>query len=367
MVSNATSTGTNPAVRDVMVIGGGPAGAAAALLLARQGRDVVLLESTAYDRPRFGETLPPEINPLLRAFGVWDAFLASDPLASPGTVSAWGASEPREVHFIANRFGNGWHVDRNAFDAMFARAAADAGAEVHTETRVARCAREGDRWNVTVRGACSRTMRARLVIDASGRNGVRLDATDGRLIEDRLVAIFLRLTFEDGAPADRRTLIESVADGWWYCAPLPSGETVAAFFVDPTHYARDGIEVSDQLQRAPLTCERIGSARIAASHVLHVPSSVRRRAAGEGWASLGDAAASYDPLSGYGIVKALRDAGALADAVAAGSLEPYAADVARRFDAYTVQRRAFYAAETRWDDQLFWRRRLRRRVIPPAR
>src|SRR5260370_21059317 len=305
----ATGVRRNPAAHEVVVIGGGPAGAATALLLAQRGRDVVLVEASSYGAPRFGETLPPEINPLLRDLGVWEAFVRSRPLASPGIVSAWGSPDARETHFIANLHGSGWHVDRNVFDKLLSDAAASAGAEVATGAAALRCTRDDGIWRIALSG--ERTLHARFVVDAGGRNGLRIGDV-AREIDDRLLAIFLRLAFDGEPPRDARTLIESAPDGWWYCAPLPSGETAAVLFVDPAQYLRGGFEIAEQLASAPLTCARVGSARIAASHVVHVPSSVRRRAAGTGWAAVGDAAAAYDPLSGFGIVKALQSARALA-------------------------------------------------------
>jgi flavin-dependent dehydrogenase len=352
----ATGVRPNPAVREVVVIGGGPAGAATALLLAQRGRDVVLVEASSYGQPRFGETLPPEVNPLLRQLGVWEAFVQSKPLASPGIVSAWGSPEARETHFIANLHGNGWHVDRNVFDKLLADAADSAGAEVVTGAAVLRCTRNDATWRVDLSGEGERALHARFVVDAGGRNGLRIGDV-AREIDDRLLAIFLRLAFDGEPPRDKRTLIESAPDGWWYCAPLPSGETAAVLFVDPAQYVRDGFEIAEQLASAPLTCARVGRARIAASHVVHVPSSIRRRAEGNGWAAVGDAAASYDPLSGYGIVKALQSARALADALDDASLDAYDADVRRRFDAYVAQRRAYYFGEQRWPQRPFWRAR----------
>ena len=64
---------------DVLVAGGGPAGSTVALGLARQGYSVALFEATAYSSPRYGETLPPEINPVLRGLNLWAASNLSGP------------------------------------------------------------------------------------------------------------------------------------------------------------------------------------------------------------------------------------------------------------------------------------------------
>ena len=75
---------------------------------------------------------------------------------------------------------------------------------------------------------------------------------------------------------------------------------------------------------------------------------------------MGDSAASYDPLSGMGIFKALRqgtNAAIAVDAYLRGDaalLPEYAALVRREFDAYVRRRRAHYAAEQRWTGHEFW-------------
>jgi flavin-dependent dehydrogenase len=366
MSTNATANGPDPAgVHEVVVAGGGPAGAAVACGLARRGRDVVVLEATEFTGPRFGETLPPEANPLLRELGVWEAFTASGAVESPGTISAWGEPIARETDFIANRYGAGRHVDRNAFDAMLLRAAANAGARTQVGSRVTRCVRD-ERGTWVVETASGETLRARFAIDAGGRNGIRLAPGDRRVVDDALVGVFVRVAHGDRRPPELRTLVESAPDGWWYCAPLPSGETVAVFVTDPALYANEGIGLAEQLEQAPLTRARIGTARITASHVVHLPSSVRAPSAGEGWAAVGDAAAAYDPLSGYGITKALAGARALADAVdralhgEADAPAGYARDVRRAFDAYAAQRRDYYALESRWRERPFWKNRAAR-------
>jgi 2-polyprenyl-6-methoxyphenol hydroxylase-like FAD-dependent oxidoreductase len=157
-----------------------------------------------------------------------------------------------------------------------------------------------------------------------------------------------------------RTIIETTSRGWWYSSPIPSGETVAMFFTDPEIYTTEGIGIGDELERAPLTCARVESTRIAATRVLHATSACRHRIFGRNWLAVGDSASSYDPLSGRGVFKALRHGVEAARAIAEGSVEAYSAMVRGEFKEYVRQRRMYYAGEGRWPGSMFWSRRAAR-------
>ncbi len=339
---------------DVAVIGGGPAGATVALCLARRGWSVALLESTAFEGDRYGETLPPEVNPALRELGLWDTFQALGPMEAPGIVSAWGSPVAREQDFVGNVHGSGWHVDRNRFDEMLCAEAARAGAHLVLRT-AGTPRREPGGWRV---GA----VEARFLVDASGRNGLRIDGDCTREEDDVLLAIVLDVRYASAPPSDGRTFIESTRSGWWYTARLAGG-TVAMFFADPGEYTRDGISPAEQLADAPLTRSRLQDGGISGSRVVRVSSSRRRTLSGEDWVAVGDSASSYDPLSGRGIFKALRQGALAAGAVDAklrgseSALSEYGARVRAEFDEYARQRREYYAGERRWRDQPFWRAR----------
>src|SRR5215207_4292906 len=105
---------------DVVILGGGPAGAAPAL-------SVALVERSGYDAPRVGETLPPTVQGVLEQLGVWETFVGQGHVAAYGTYSAWGSDELFDNEFIYHPAGRGWHLDRRRFDRMLARAAADSG------------------------------------------------------------------------------------------------------------------------------------------------------------------------------------------------------------------------------------------------
>ena len=162
---------------DVIIVGGGPAGTATALALARAGYSVTVLERSRYEAFRVGETLPPEVQRPLRELGVWEQFLAQGHLESPGIVSAWGEPELYDNDLIVNPYGLGWHVDRQRFDAMLAHGARAVGAEILEDNRQTTCIWEDSaRWyvegvaNGRAIGLCGRCSSARPA-DRSRRSG----------------------------------------------------------------------------------------------------------------------------------------------------------------------------------------------------
>src|SRR5215472_11397922 len=156
---------------DVVVAGGGPAGAAAALDLSHRGYRVALIEQSAYENVRVGETLPPEMRKPLMELGVWDRFLSSDRLESYGICSAWETPVARHRDFLYNPYGCGWHVDRSRFDAMLACAAARAGAELLTSARITGVDQDADgRWLLEiVQEGTRRRLCAGMLVEATGR------------------------------------------------------------------------------------------------------------------------------------------------------------------------------------------------------
>src|ERR1700758_457003 len=88
-----------PRTLDVAVIGGGPAGCATAIALARRGLATALLERSRYDAPRVGETLPPESRVALAALDLLQRVENDTHLRSSGIVSVWGEERPFQNDF----------------------------------------------------------------------------------------------------------------------------------------------------------------------------------------------------------------------------------------------------------------------------
>lgn len=364
---------------DVAIAGGGPAGAAAAITLARQGRRVLLAETGEGRWPRIGEGLPPSTRALLRELGVLDRVLADSHRRSPGTIAFWGADTAHVEDTLFGLHGDGLQLDRARFDAGLRATARAAGAEVREGAHL-RLLERGDvdaphGFELRIGAEPPQRLQARWLIDAGGRAATLSRACGAqRIVHDRLLAFHQRLVGGAASDRDGRTWVEAVADGWWYSVLLPSEERLIVFLGDfsgddgPAE--RRALLDGDGLWRKLRAAPRLHALCIDHNWRPHGPvsgadagSAELDRACGERWLAVGDAALAFDPLSSKGIANALytglRAAAAIhrsemgdPDAVAA-----YARHLREIHRVYREQRRMFYALERRWPQSDFWRAR----------
>lgn len=344
---------------DVVVAGAGPAGSAAAITLARAGVNVLLVDRERRPTLPVGESLPPVATTILSELGVIER-LGSLLEPSFGTQSAWGSDRVTDVDFIFDARGCGWRLDRARFDAALRELARDAGAElmsvdVRADMRTDMCAVE----------------RARFVVDATGR-AARVARARGatRQSEGNLVAFAALFAAECRAgegDEDSRVLVESVRDGWWYTARLPNGNRLTVFLTDaPGTAARRAMQPAGfdaMLERSVHVAARLretGYMRATAPQSFPANSAVLTTVAGPDWIAVGDAAASFDPLSSQGIYTALYTGVTGAHAILSRidgdetSLAGYDQRVREIFDAYRVRLAEYYGMEERWRDAPFW-------------
>jgi flavin-dependent dehydrogenase len=164
--------------------------------------------------------------------------------------------------------------------------------------------------------------------------------------------------------------VEAVPDGWWYTAVMPRGRRTVAWFCDGDMLRDNAKRTSEWFRTRLQTTTHVR--RIVEQHgyVFDDPPRFTRASSarsdppgGPGWLAVGDAAASFDPLSSQGLLHALRtglQAGqAISDALAGNltATQRYLLDLEQTWVTYLRSRLAYYRSETRWMGLPFWRRR----------
>lgn len=338
----------------VLILGGGPAGAAAARLLAQWGLEVVVVERAALGRggpgaPSLAESLPPSTRKILAATGLLGVVEAGGFHPNGGNTALWGG-EGRRDDFAGG--ATGFHVLRSRFDRVLREAAVAAGAEI--ARGVARMPERdggGGGWRVAVAldGGGSAEIVPGWVLDCTGRAGVlarryRVPESDAPTL-----AVVRQYRKEGGWDSvdSAHALVESFGRGWAWSVPNSGEERHVAVMVDPRLQAV--MEGAADLSTA-FDAEIADTALMSSITKPAVPT-------GDAWAVtasmytssefapgrallVGDAASFADPMSSYGVKKALASGWLAAVAVNTAIRAPELAATAGEF--FGRRERAMY-------------------------
>jgi len=366
---------------DIVIVGAGVAGCTAAIALAGS-YSVVLVDQLSEPVERIGECLPPAGRRILKQLDLLEHFEqavgvdgSTRPLQNTGTQSWWGSEMVQVVDHLRNPDGFGWHLDRKAFETYLRNSALQRGIQACWPAKLHRVLYEKDRWLVTAtEGDQTHIFTAKFVIDASGRQS-HFAKKSGiqRQQSDRLVACWGILP---NAEENKLSSISACENGWWYSAALPGNKRVLAFQTDSDLLERGGIKTATQLvelanrdpqifkllQRNPGNIDYRGT--VAAN------STRLNEVAGPGWAALGDAALSFDPLSSQGMFNAMAGAMQLWELIRGTDLinnpvkakqeqfqAVYTAQMNSIWAHYVKHKNIFYGQERRWREKEFWKRR----------
>ncbi|MFF9496524.1 NAD(P)/FAD-dependent oxidoreductase [Streptomyces flaveolus] len=311
---------------DVLVVGGGPAGATAAALLTRQGHQVCVLERERFPRYHIGESLLPSLLPVLDVLGAREAVEAHGFVRKTGAFYGWGGQEWSLGFDEPGRpAGYSFQVIRSQFDQLLLEHARAQGADVREEVRAGHVTFEdgkGGRGRRAVEAAWTGNdgtegrIRFGHLVDASGRAGL-LAARQlrTRRVHDVFRNVATWSYWHDAAPLAAAPSgaigVFSLPDhGWLWAIPLHDGTLSVGLVTDKRSFAHARQAAGGSLQsvydeaiaRCPLLAGMLTHARQAAPLKTESDYSyVSEAFTGPGWFLAGDAACFLDPLLSTGV------------------------------------------------------------------
>lgn len=283
-------------VFDICVVGGGPAGAATALSLARLGYHVCLISKHVSERV---ESLSPGVISLLEILDVRRAVEAVGLPRPHNTRVLWSTPQPQDRQINGP---TGFLVQRRDFDSIIYNAARESGVNMVVAKASIPIREDSSEhlWRVLIQTETGKDeVQARVLVDASGQRG--------RRISEPLLAIE---GVWEGVDTTIGSIVEAGEECWYWGAELPSGRYAATTFLDPREAKRNGIRDLDSHYRALIRnskllqglltdglCCRLRACDASAKASL---SPIEQRLI-----RVGDAAARLDPIASQGVQAAL--------------------------------------------------------------
>lgn len=319
---------------DVIVIGGGPAGATVSTLLAQRGIRVELFERERFPRFHIGESLIPETYWVLQRLNLIEKLKASHFVKKHSVqfVNDNGRiSTP--FYFFDNKpheCSTTWQVLRSEFDELLLRNAQEHGVHVHEEARVLDIILENDRAVgvlVSENNGSPRRVSAQVIVDASGQSSLMINKLGLRVADPKLnkgaIWSYFKGAYRDSGRDEGVTLVMQTKDkkGWFWYIPQHD-DMVSVGVVGDFEYLFNGRKdhettFQEELDRCPVAKKRVEKGARAARFYATKDYTYRSsRVSGDGWVLVGDAFGFLDPLYSSGVLLALRSGELAADNIA---------------------------------------------------
>jgi flavin-dependent dehydrogenase len=336
-------------VFDAVIIGGGPAGATAGRLLAQWGHSVTILTAPSSKHLSLAECLPPSTRKLFHFLDIQKAVDRAGFFRTTGNTVWWGKNRRRCEPYPD---GAGYQVRRSDFDRLLLELAYTAGA--HVSVGKAFYLPDANSPRVEFQTDTKRAaVQARMILDCSGRAGVIGRSLRAKEKNSRTVALCGIWRNEQGwkLPDASHTLVEAYSEGWAWSVPVSPFVRYVAFMVDPR---TKGLSVAYSAELAKTRAFRKIFSRgnlEAAPWGADASLYTSQRFYGPGFLLAGDAGSFIDPLSSFGVKKAIVSAWMAAVVINTCIRRPAMREIALKF--YDDREHEVYAGYLQKSTELF--------------
>lgn len=360
---------------DAIVVGGGPAGAACAIQLARNDLKVLLLEQRSQPAFKLGETIAPRFKNLLECLLTSGHHVISETPAFvsaevPANVTSWGQDGLAEQSLLYQSGGSSWRIDRARLESDLQRAAVSENVTVLQPAKLLNFSRERQ-WVLDVRlDGHAIQLHSWFLVDATGRKAWVARQCGARILQQDALIARARCFATDslGIDQDYRTWIEAGPTGWWYSALLSENRRLVVWHTDPGHAPflqtlRQSRWIQPLLAKHHYQPEMQDFSAPAWGQVLDCAGRVHRSGQ-TGWIAVGDAAMAMEPLTGQGIGSAISSGCAAGNVIGQvlicqdkDAMQRYQRMQQQAWTQYRHQHDFYYRQEQRWSQHVFWQKR----------